>query len=615
MPVTRDIIYTAKFKAYPKHPSDPIEDIAWIYPTDGVLQYDLEHMYYLYDGQTLLFPGKGFIEEDGSGHITACGVIVAGIEEYNDADTISEFVHTVYVSGTGSYYDPFVFHPNYEYHGTKSIIANGASLAVGEENIFATSTTIITYPGDRYKGNTRLRVGDTPVKFLPDDEYHQADDRFLGVGETTYGYSYDREVASPYTFSSANDTLYYHGADDYGFVFAEEPAEYQQSFGDPTTYTVTWLDENGDLLETDTCYYDDIPSYDGDTPVKPGYSRFTYAFDGWTDEDENEYADDELPAVTGDVTYTATYTETETLFVHHSLTLNGDIGVNFYLDVTEEEITTGSGVIVNFEWNVEGNIKRSQYQVTVDGKKVKDGKTYYKATCWVAAAEMTYNIHATATINGVLNQDTDDYSVREYGLTILNAPDNTFAHQDELVDLIKKMLDYGAKAQVFFKRPATGPANEDVDYTMEETHNDQPIVDCITPQMNDMTAGLDELGLVYQGSTIVYLTKTSIRHYYTVEKGASPDFDSIKAAASASGFSYGEKDGMIYFEKKDIAAYNLDQVQTLDLGGDSVYTYSVLDYSRGVLNSATASDSMKQLSMATYWYNDAAKIYFNSINA
>lgn len=607
MPVTRDIIYNAKFKAYPKPPSDPIEDIAWVFPTDGVLQYDLEHMYYRYNDQTLLFPGKGFIEEDGNGHITVCGVIVADIVEHNDADTISTFVHTVYVSGTGSYYNPFVFHPNYEYHGPKSIIPNGASLAVGEENIFATTTTIVTYPGDSYKGNTRLRVGNTPAKFLPDDAYHQADDRFLGVGETTYGYSYDREIASPYTFSSANGVLYYHGEDDYGYVFAEEPAEFQQSFGDPTTYTVTWKNYDGTVIDTDTCYYNDIPSFDGNDPEKPGYSRFTFTFSGWTDENEVEYAkDEELPAVIGDITYTAAYTMSSKLFVLHSLSLNGDIGVNFYLDVTPEEIDTGSGVVVNFSWNVEGNIKRSSYKLSKDEFTTKNGKTYYKATCWVAAAEMTYNIHATATINGALEEETDDYNVREYALTIINSPEGTFENQDNLVTLVKTMLDYGAKAQIRFSRKTNDLANYGTDYFTGEV--------TIQNKASDMDEGLEDFGLEYAGTSVVYLTETSLRHYYIIKDSAK--FNAVKGSITFDGVSvnYVTKSGKIYFEKKNIAASQLDTEYVFSINGHD-YQYSVLDYSAlsASLDEAPYEQSIsKQLASAVYRYNEAANVYFNN---
>ncbi|MEE0957652.1 MAG: dockerin type I domain-containing protein [Ruminococcus sp.] len=74
-----------------------------------------------------------------------------------------------------------------------------------------------------------------------------------------------------------------------------------------TTYTVTW--KNGETtLKTDTVDKDAIPAYTGDAPTKAENEQYSYTFTGWTDSSNTFYSkDSNLPPVTKDETYTATF--------------------------------------------------------------------------------------------------------------------------------------------------------------------------------------------------------------------------------------------------------------------------------------------------------------------
>jgi uncharacterized protein YfkK (UPF0435 family) len=88
----------------------------------------------------------------------------------------------------------------------------------------------------------------------------------------------------------------------------EVPATVDATIGDasfyatytPTVreYTITFVNDNGDVLDTQTVAYGATPVYAGVTPEKAATAEYTYTFDSWSPA---------VVAVTGDATYTAAY--------------------------------------------------------------------------------------------------------------------------------------------------------------------------------------------------------------------------------------------------------------------------------------------------------------------
>lgn len=66
------------------------------------------------------------------------------------------------------------------------------------------------------------------------------------------------------------------------------------------TYTVTWKNADGTVLETDkNVKAGSMPTYDGETPAKDGNEQYSYVFSGWSPA---------VGKVDKDITYTATFT-------------------------------------------------------------------------------------------------------------------------------------------------------------------------------------------------------------------------------------------------------------------------------------------------------------------
>ena len=82
-----------------------------------------------------------------------------------------------------------------------------------------------------------------------------------------------------------------------------EDATYEALYtAEARTYTITWLDEDGTLLDEQDVEYGIMPEYAGETPTKEDDEIYTYTFSGWNPA---------IAVVTGDATYVATYTAEE----------------------------------------------------------------------------------------------------------------------------------------------------------------------------------------------------------------------------------------------------------------------------------------------------------------
>ncbi|MCD8006911.1 MAG: leucine-rich repeat protein [Oscillospiraceae bacterium] len=152
-------------------------------------------------------------------------------------------------------------------------------------------TASVTYGGVTYNSEP---ITTYQIKWLDYDGTELRTDTVIAGEMPSYSGTPTREADAQYTYT-------FNGWDS-EVVAASADATYTATYtATLNTYTVEWVNYNGDVLETDTVEYGTTPSYKGATPTREATAQYTYTFAGW---------DMEVVAVTGNVTYTATFSAT-----------------------------------------------------------------------------------------------------------------------------------------------------------------------------------------------------------------------------------------------------------------------------------------------------------------
>lgn len=174
----------------------------------------------------------------------------------------------------------------------------------------------------------------------------------------------------------------------------------------------------------------------------------------------------------------------------YSLSLTGNIGVNFYMELTDD-IVNDESAYMNFTLPNGTTSKVYVSGTHEDGSTattdttVKDGVTYYVFTCEVAAKEMTSDIKAQMIgNNGEKTGKVYTYTVKEYADYILS---HMSAEESDIskatIQLVKGMLNYGGAAQKYFGYKTDKLASDGLTLT-GTVFNDTSIINNITNEAN-----------------------------------------------------------------------------------------------------------------------------------
>jgi len=299
--------------------------------------------------------------------------------------------------------------------------------------------------------------------------------------------------------------------------------------------------------------------------------------------------------------------DTHPFFASHSLVLTGEIGVNFYMDLsalTEEE-------------------KAGSYMVfTVNGREQTDafdpshtnpaGNGYYGFTCLINAAQMADEITAEFHY-GEGKTITQGYTAKDYIDYVGANPD---AYTEEVRTLVAALASYGANVQPFLAANNGWTVGADhAEMTGAESF-DAEALEAIREAVSGNAIGKDiGTSRVRQVTYALDLqAKTTVYVYFRMRQGfdgsVSATIDGMPADAVQLS------DGRYRVPIEGIAAHELGQTHRIELDADGICTVmiSALSYVYAALNSENATfanDTARAAVASLYRYWAAAEAYAN----
>lgn len=123
-----------------------------------------------------------------------------------------------------------------------------------------------------------------------------------------------------------------------------------------TTFTITWKNYDGTVLETDTnVKQGSLPTYDGATPTKPSDTEYKYTFKGWNPK---------VKIATSDQVYTATYTSEKIIVSEETYTITWK---NYDGSILETDTYVKKGTIPTYDGAAPTRHNDSEYKYTWSG--------------------------------------------------------------------------------------------------------------------------------------------------------------------------------------------------------------------------------------------------------
>lgn len=293
----------------------------------------------------------------------------------------------------------------------------------------------------------------------------------------------------------------------------------------------------------------------------------------------------------------------------YTLSLDGNIGVNFYMSL--DDAITGKNSTAYMLFTVAGRTQKVQVKKltpTADG--------YYIFRCDVAAKEMCDKITAQFYLaDGIVSGPSYTFSVRDYAAYILNhTASGEIGHDPKVVALVKAMLNYGAYSQVYFGYNTGNLANSILDAS-ERTVASVPVDEIdqyVYTGVTQFNAGNRLISLI--SASLSTESEIVLNFYFKglpVDTVVTCNDKNLKTRLSTDG-SYTK------VSVTGIKIQDIDEYFTISFtygGVDCSITYSPMNYCYNVVTrplTATRTQELKDEVAALYWYNKAAENYISN---
>ena len=281
----------------------------------------------------------------------------------------------------------------------------------------------------------------------------------------------------------------------------------------------------------------------------------------------------------------------------YSLSLTGNIGVNFYMELSDQIIADKDAYMQFTLPN--GTVTKVPVSTAQTNTTIKEGTTYYRFPCEVASYEMTQDIKAQMFDGNGKRGKEYTYTVRDYAQYII---ENGSLYV-EAIPFVLTMLDYGACSQKYFKVAVDDLANKELNPSNDISGMDSDYMDDFAAKK----AEDDVLGQ-FAGFSMVLKSETTLNIFYEPKEG----IDVSKLTFSVDGKEITPvKRGQYYIlSLENIRANELENSKTFTvtdgtntLSGDycaMMYCYQVLHAAEG-----TYEDDLVTLvkAFSAYAYN------------